>query len=139
MKKSVLLFIAVITGFTIIISGDSQEKPDHKPIVENVAINWWQVPVFAVDNRGNPIIDLKETDIEVWLDNRPVKAFTFYKRSFTISRELKDAPGEQKKEIQPSPLRKKKTIFLLFDVAISSVTCTNNSKEIAQQIINASE
>jgi hypothetical protein len=126
-----LLFIIIITVFTLIAAGDSQEKSQHKPIVESVEINWWQVPIFAVDKDGNPIIDLKETDIEVWLDNRRIETFTFYKRSFTASQE----PGEQKKESQPSPPLKKNTVFLLFDVAMSARTCTKKSKEIAREII----
>jgi len=139
MKKLPLLLIIIITGFAFITAGYSQEKSEHKPIVESVEINWWQVPVFAVDKDGNPIIDLKETDIEIWLDNRPIETFTFYKRAFTASRETTDAPGEQKKENQSSPQLKKNTIFLLFDVAMSALTCTKNSKEIALDIIATSE
>jgi hypothetical protein len=138
MKKLPLLLNITIMGFAFIAAGDSQEKSQHEPIVESVEINWWQVPVFAVDKDGNPIIDLKETDIEVWLDNRRIETFTFYKRDFTASRETTDAPGEQKKESQPSPQLKKNTIFLLFDVAMSAVTCTKNSKEIARDIITTS-
>ena len=139
MKKSLLPLIIIITSFAFIAAGYSQEKSEHKPIVESVEINWWQVPIFAVDKDGNPIIDLKETDIEVWLDNRRIETFTFYKRAFTASRETMGAPGEQKKESQPSPQLKKNTIFLLFDVAMSTVTCTKNSKEIARDIITTSE
>jgi hypothetical protein len=139
MKKLLLLLIIIITGFAFIAASYSQEKSEHKPIVESVEINWWQVPIFAVDKDGNPIIDLKETDIEVWLDNRRIETFTFYKRAFTSSRETKGAPGEQKKESQPSPQLKKNTIFLLFDVAMSAVACTKNSKEIARDIITTSE
>jgi hypothetical protein len=138
MKKLLLLLITIITGFAFIAEGYSQEKSEHKPIVESVEINWWQVPVFAVDKDGNPIIDLKDTDIEVWLDNRRIETFTFYKRAFTASGETTDVPGEQKKESQPSPQLKKNTIFLLFDVAMSALTCTKNSKKIARDIITTS-
>jgi len=122
--------------FVFIFTGYAQEKSEHKPIVESVEVNWWQVPVFAVDKDGKPIIDLKETDIEVWLDNRRIETFSFCKRAFTASEETESAPKEQKKETQPSPQLKKNTIFLLFDVAMSAVSCTENSKMIARDIIN---
>ncbi len=140
MKKSRLLLIIVIMWFVFIftITGYSQEKSEHQPIVESVEVNWWQVPIFAVDKNGSPIIDLKETDIEVWLDNRRIETFTFDKRAFTASEETGTAPGEPEKESQPSLQQKKHTIFLLFDVCMSAISCTKNSKEIARDIINQS-
>ncbi len=138
MKKSLLLLIIIIMCFIFIFTGYSQEKSGHKPIVESVEVNWWQVPVFAVDKDGNPIIDLKETDLEIWLDNRRIETFTFYKRAFTASEETGAAAKEQKKEGPPSPQLKKNTIFLLFDVAMSAVSCTKNAKEIARDIVTTS-
>jgi hypothetical protein len=141
MKKSRLLLIIIVIMwfvFIFIFTGYSQEKSEHQPIVENVEVNWWQVPIFAVDKDGSPIIDLKETDIEIWLDNRRIETFTFDKRAFTASEETGTAPGEPKKESQPSLQQKKNTIFLLFDVSMSALSCTKNSKEIARDIINQS-
>lgn len=134
MKKLLLLLVIIITFFSFTLKDYSQEKSEHEPIVESVEINWWQVPIFAVDKDGNPIIDLKETDIEIWLDNRRIETFTFYKRAFTASRE----PVVQKKEDQSSSPLKKNTVFLLFDVAMSARTCTKNSKKIAREIITNS-
>jgi len=139
MKKLLLLLVITVTFFPFMVKGYSQEESQHKPIVESVEINWWQVPVFAVDKDGNPIIDLKESDIEIWLDNRRIETFTFYKRAFTVSEEAAEAPAEQKKESQPSSQLKKNTVFLLFDVAMSALTCTKNSKKIAREIINKSD
>lgn len=138
MKKLLLPLIIIITGFAFIAVGYSQEKSEHKPIVESVEVNWWQVPIFAVDKDGKPIIDLKETDIEIWLDDKPVEAFTFYKRAFIASEETGTAPGEQIKESQTSPQLKDNTVFLLFDVAMSTRNCTKNSKKIARDIITNS-
>ena len=138
MKKLLLLLIIIIMWFVVIFAGYPQEESEHKPIVESVEVNWWQVPVFAVDKDGNPIIDLKETDIEIWLDDRRIENFTFYKRAFTASEEAEAAPEEQKEESQPSPQLKNNTIFLLFDVAMSAASCTENSKEIARDIITTS-
>ncbi|UCH92898.1 MAG: hypothetical protein JSV88_21755 [Candidatus Aminicenantes bacterium] len=143
MKKVLLLLTAIITAVVFSIVGYSQEQPGHKPIVESVEVNWWQAPIFAVDKDGNPIIDLKKTDIEVWLNNRRIETFTFYKRAFIASQQTGSGPGQppevQKKETQPLPVLKNNTIFLLFDVAMSAITCTKRSKEIAQKIVTSSE
>jgi hypothetical protein len=119
-------------GFGLVITGYSQETSQHKPIVEDVEVNWWQVPIFVLDKDGNPIIDLKETDIEVWLNNRRIDDFTLYKRAFTAYKETGSVTG------QPPGVKKKNTIFLLFDVAMSAETCTEQSKAIARQIVSNS-
>jgi hypothetical protein len=119
-------------GFGLVTNGFSQEKAQHKPIVEDVEVNWWQVPIFVLDKDGNPITDLKETDIEVWLNNRRVDDFSLYKRAFTTYREPGGGTG------QPPGEQKKNTIFLLFDVTMSAVTCTEQSKAIAREIVSSS-
>ncbi|MFC2145963.1 hypothetical protein ACFLRT_01230 [Acidobacteriota bacterium] len=133
MKNILLILVITIMGFGLVNNGFSQEKSQHKPIVEDVQVNWWQVPIFVLDKDGNPIIDLKETDIEVWLNNRRIDDFSLYKRAFTAYKEPGSVtgplPGEQKKN----------TIFLLFDVAMSAETCTEQSKAIARQIVSNSE
>ena len=145
MKQTFLRFViaAVVLGFLFPMPWFSQEKQDHQPIVESVEVNWWQVPIFAVDGSGNPITDLKETDIEVRVNNRPVKEFEFYKRSFTVTQPEEAAgggePGPEKQETQPEPALKDNMVFLLFDVSLSALTCTKRSKEIAARIIADAE
>ncbi len=133
----------IIFSLVFFKAGTGQEREEHQPIVESVEINWWQVPIFAVDGDGNPITDLQETDIEVWLNNRRVETFSFYKRTFTATQPKEAAqekPLEKEKEIPrpPTPL-KKNILFLLFDVSMSGISCTQRSKDIAQQMIARAE
>jgi len=132
MKNILVILTITIMGFSLIITGYSQEKSQHKPIVEDVEVNWWQVPIFVLDKDGNPIIDLKETDIEVWLNNRRIDDFTLDKRAFTAYKEPVSVTGQLPVE------KKKNTIFLLFDVAMSAETCTEQSKAIARKIASNS-
>ena len=62
LKKSMLMFSLII----LILPVFSQQ--DHEKIVEEVSVNWWQVPVFAVDNNGSPVTDLEPGDIQVQLN-----------------------------------------------------------------------
>jgi hypothetical protein len=139
--EKVLFLTAVIMFFSLINPGFSQQETQHKTIVEKVEVNWWQVPVFALDKNGSPVLDLKDTDIEVWVNGRPIETFNFYKRDFIVS-----SPAQQEPVDSPAPMEKptRKTsrvlnpqsIFLLFDVAMSGQACTGRSKEIAGKIIN---
>ncbi|MGD2088032.1 MAG: hypothetical protein PVH61_17770 [Candidatus Aminicenantes bacterium] len=138
--KKVLFLTSAIVFFSLINPGFSQEENQHKPIVEQVEVNWWQVPIFALDKHGNPILDLKDTDIEVWVNRQRIEAFTFYKREFIVStpvqKEAVDSqqPFEKLTEKAPWGL-KPQSIFLIFDVAMSGQRCTQHSKDIARKII----
>jgi len=138
--KKVFFLTAAIMFFSLINPGFSQEENRQKTIVEKVEVNWWQVPIFALDKHGSPILDLKDTDIEVWVNGQRIEAFTFYKREFTVStpvqKEAVDSqqPSEKPKEKVPQAL-KPQSIFLVFDVAMSGQRCTKHSKDIAGKII----
>jgi len=123
--------------FSLINPGFSQEENQHKTIVEKVEVNWWQVPIFAVDKHGSPILDLNDTDIEVWLNGQRVEAFNIYKREFIVSAPIQQETfdSHQPKEKNPRALNPQ-SIFLLFDVAISGIRCTKHSKDIAGKIVN---
>ena len=89
-------------------------------------------------------MDLKDTDIEVWVNDQRLETFTLYKREFIVSQ-----PGHQEAvdSQQPPEISKKKpprvlksqSIFLLFDVAMSGPRCTKHSKNIARKIITEAE
>jgi len=111
--------------------------PQQKKIVEEVSVDWWVVPVFVVDKSGQPVLDLKQSDIELKVDNKKIETFALVKRSFTVS----EQPGEDEKEKADFPpvSPRKKNVFLLFDTAMSTTGSTDAAKVIAQGIINRAE
>jgi VWFA-related protein len=130
--KKLLLLTAAIIFFSLINPGFSQEETQHKAIVEKVEVNWWQVPIFAVDKQGSPILDLKDTDIEVWLNGQRIEAFTFYKREYIVSTPVQK---ERVDSHQAPSVLNSQSIFLVFDVALSDQGCTVRSKTIARKIV----
>jgi len=138
--EKVLFLTAVIMFFSIINPGFSQQETQHKNIVEKVEVNWWQVPVFALDKQGNPVLDLKDADIEVWVNGRLIETFNFYKREFIVSSPAQQEPVDSQPPIEKptektSQVLNPQSIFLLFDVAMSGQACTGHSKKIAGKII----
>jgi len=131
--EAFFLFICILPCF-------SQEEQEHQSIVEKIEVNWWQVPIFAVDGNGNPIVDLKKNDFILKVNNKRVKEFEFYKRAFTVTSNndeidnSKDS-GHMEAENQTTPVVKNNVVFLLFDVSLSAITCTKRSKKIAARII----
>jgi hypothetical protein len=107
-KKS---YILMITFFLFILPEFSQEAQEK--IIEEVTVNWWQIPVFALDKKGNPVTDLESGDIQVELKGRQIPEFILYKRSFTVTASSKDMKNTGQLPI------KNKVLFFLFDLALS--------------------
>jgi|GEM_PF-1117437 len=140
-KNEIIIFLAVFVVSVFFLFGQSTKK-DNPDIVEKVDVNWWQVPVFAIDNSRNPITDLQPEDIEIRVNNQPVTNFLVFKRTFsTTEKKEEPGPGPQTPpavvttQEEAPPILKKKLVFLLFDVTLSSETSTRKSKTIAVEMI----
>ena len=132
MKSFLFLLITLI----VMVPGFCRE---HEKIIEKVDVTWWQVPVFAVDKDGNAVMDLNAGDIDLYVNNRPVKAFTLYKRSFSVTQKEQEtkfsAPQPAAGTVEKKPAAKKKVVFLLFDVTLSDKLAVSRSKRIAETVI----
>jgi len=129
LKKSMLMFSLVILLLPVF----SQQA--HEKILEEVSVNWWQVPVFAVDNNGNPVTDLQPGDIKVRLNGRQITAFILDKYSFTETRREKEKLSPAVPAAKQPAMIKRKMVFLLFDRTLSGDTSTRQAIDIAQKII----
>lgn len=119
MKKFYMIFVILIFTLTIF--------PDKK-LVEEVEVDWWVVPLFAVDKNDNSVIDLKSEDLELFVNKKQVSAFTLYKREFSIYDR-----GTKEKDVNIE--EKKKLVFLIFDIAYSTKGNLERSKAIAKDLV----
>jgi len=130
MKTSIILFLCSVVLLSPIYS-------QQKKIVEEVAIEWWVIPIFAVNKSGESILDLKESDIQLKVDNKKIESFSLIKKSYTKSKQTKEEVKKRKPEIPiPEP---RKNVFLLFDTALSTKASTDAAKMLAKNIINRAE
>ena len=61
MKNITILLFSLL----LIVPGLFPRQEEIK-IEENVAVQWWVVPFFAVDRQGNSVLDLKRGDVEIF-------------------------------------------------------------------------
>lgn len=108
------------------------EQKDHEKIVEKVGVNWWLIPVMAVDKDENPVMDLKSDDIKVKMNNTKVSNFSIVKSSFSVS--WQEQTGNDVEKTQP--VSRKKTVVLLFDLAMSGNISTGRAKQVARTLID---
>lgn len=62
--------IVLVALFIFLLLLMSPVFSQQKKIVEEVSVDWWVVPIFAVDKSGQPVLDLKESDIELKVDKK---------------------------------------------------------------------
>ncbi len=101
----------------------------EKILVENIKVDWWILPVFAIDKNDNSVLDLTKDDLEIFINNRKIDNFTIYKRDFNV---------EKEKEIKTKVIKrqlKRKIAFLIFDVAFTAIENLRRSKAIAKDLI----
>lgn len=142
MKKRQYTTTAVfLVAALLILTAPLLSQENQKKIVETVSVNWWQVPVFAVNSSGDPVTDLKADDIGVFVNGEKVEGFVFYKRAFQVTETKEErVPGLLTKE-KPlkRPVVKNNTIFLLFDLTLSSSACSGRAKHVGRDIITRAD
>lgn len=97
-------------------------------IQEQVSVDWWVVPLFAVDRDGNAITDLKKEELRLLVNKRPADEFILTRRLFDVEEEL---PQGQSVPV----VGKKRMMFLIFDNAFSSMTNFKKSIRIAKRLV----
>jgi hypothetical protein len=105
-----------------------QPSFSQENIREEVSVDWWVVPLFAIDQEGDSINDLVAGDLQLLVNNQAVSDFTLYKRSFNVAEKV------MQKKLSPR-VEKRKMIFFLFDMAFSSLENMEKSKKVAANII----
>ncbi|MCK5222916.1 MAG: hypothetical protein KAR14_15110, partial [Candidatus Aminicenantes bacterium] len=117
-------FVIVFFCFLFLIPQDN--------LVEKVDVDWWVVPLFAVDKSGDSVTDLKKCDIQLLVNGKNVPEFLLMKRHFSV---LDSGTEEKSKE---NFVEKEKIAFLIFDIAYSSKTNREKSKAVAADLISKS-
>lgn len=141
----IILFLLFIAAGITLNAGPQDKAPGkaknnaQDKIVEKVAVEYWAVPIFAVAEDGKAILDLKESDIRLKVNNKIITNFTLVKREFS-RQSKKAAPGEKKPDLGTQKklekkFQRKRNVFLLFDSALSSQGCTEASQFLAQKIV----
>ncbi len=137
MKKYFISIIAISIWF-MVLPTILYPQEEHKKIVEEVSVNWWQVPVFAVDEKGNPVTDLEPEDIEIIMNHRVIPTFTLGKRTFNVTERSQEVVSAGP-AAAGQPSARNKVVILLFDLTLSGESAIGRARIIAQTIITGAE
>lgn len=122
---SVLIFL-IFWGIAL-----SQEDW-QQPLKYEVQVQAQLIPFFAVDKRGEPVFDLHQEEVRLYVDKSPRKIIEFKRYEFVGSRE--EPEPEKTVDFQVKP--PERIIIFIMDTVFSSVSGIKRARKIALGIIN---
>ena len=132
-----LLVLMIMPVFSQQDSRQNTKQEDHEKIVETVGVNWWRVPLVAVDSKGNAIFDLKNSDVNVTVNGKIITRFTLLNRTYGVSQTVRiETPAKEASVSKAKqPEEGKRTVVLLFDLNLSDAVSIHRSRKTARAII----
>ncbi len=140
MKKRNIIFILLMTSLIIssttkpnAIYGTTNQDSLHYQVSVEVKL----LPVFAQDEDGNPVYDLRRDELELLVNGKkqPIAQFTRFSIDYdeTVSRKMTlDLPGIQQAK------KPERLIFIIMDRVFNSKEGIRRAKQIASRLINDS-
>ena len=119
MRKICLVLLSIFFAL-----GMTAQEPLHYDVAVTVKV----VPIFAVDARGNPVYDLAEDELELFVNGSAVPIADFQR--YTVD-EVREAEGETGTgRAEPEPLKQKeRVVFIIMDSIFNSQYGWRRSKE----------
>lgn len=143
-KKSSLtkkIMSLILTGFLSapFFAREAKESPDLQDSLNySVSVNVMVVPLFAVDTGGNPVYDLKEEEIQLFVNNQPTDIAAFKPFEFTSEQKVEEKVNMKGTVETVQPIGER-FVFVILDTMFNSLTGFRRSKEIAARLIKEGE
>jgi hypothetical protein len=152
LKESVMIrimvcffsFFVVETGLLVAQTGQTEDDILHHEVQVNAQV----VPIFAVDKKGNPVYDLKEEEIILYINRKPYKILQFMNYQLEME---KEAVGKKKAKAKKEPVtpvmhevKRKPRIealermnFIILDGIANNMIGVRNAKKLAMGIVKS--
>ena len=99
---------------------------------ETIEVEIKIVPFYAVDEDGKPVFDLKQDEVELRLDGKPIPVDTLD----AFRKEAEEPATEEKKEAREKRKAPRRHVVLFMDTAFSSPRGFTIAQEFAVKMVN---
>lgn len=128
-KAVVGLFLMILLAIPFYGSPQEQE-----PLQYSVEVEARLIPVFAVNQRGEPVYDLKEEELELYLDGKFTGISSF--RRYTLQTTEERVEYAQKTGTgEPVSRAPQRVVFIIIDTMFTSEAGFERSRQIAAELI----
>jgi hypothetical protein len=133
-KKILSSFLIVLLGIPFIAQTSQEPIEPDESLKYRVAVNVMVVPVFAVDRKGNPVYDLKQEELQLYVNDEPTDVLLFKRYEFGHEQKIKETV-ESGKSVEAVEQSQDRVIFIILDTMFNSLTGFRRTKEIATNLI----
>lgn len=109
----------------------------QEPLKYTVSVDMHITPIYAVDNKGKPVFDIKKEEFDLLVNGKAVE-FQLLRYDFSMG-EKNDNVKKTFKDINLKKNRNNRVIILIFDAMYNSQIGIGRSKKMAESIINDSK
>jgi hypothetical protein len=126
-----VFLLLLSTTAPVILQGQEKQDQIEKPLQYQVAVNIRLIPIFAVNGRGEPVYDIKESDLDLYINGRltPIQYFNAFDFE-TEEAATRKVPGKK-----AAVIKKERVVFLILDAMFNSITGFRRTKDIAVNLI----
>lgn len=151
LRRTSSLPALILAGFTLALPIAAQ-TPEIPPAGETVDVEIKIVPFYAVDEGGKPVFDLKQDEVELLVDGKPVPIDSFDRSGRSAAPGTAAAVTASTQSSQPAsptatasmtsagshPASVHRHVVLFFDVAFSSVPGFQKAQTFARKMVEDS-
>lgn len=135
--------VLVLAGAALSLSAAAQAPSPEPQMSEGDTVNVEIkiVPFYAVDEQGRPVLDLKQDEIEVRIDGKPVAIDTFdafAKTGGTTTISNAGSPEAPAPAAAKPQKAARRHVVLFFDIAFSNVRGFESGRKFAEKMIKES-
>lgn len=134
------MLIGVLSPLLVFTPFFGQEKTmkDDRPYV--VSVDVMTTPLFVVDDKGNPVNDIRQEELMLLVNNKPTDILTFKHISFDdeVESGTKQEPADTLPVKQEAALQRERVIFIILDTMFNGITSFRRSQDIAINLIKNS-
>ncbi|MCX6579948.1 MAG: hypothetical protein NT166_07155 [Candidatus Aminicenantes bacterium] len=113
----------------------SASLPGPEPLKYDVSVEAMAVPLFVVDSAGNPVLDLKQEELQVFANGRPMEIIYFNRFEFAYDTETAATQNIAEDKKAPALKLPDRIIFIIIDSVFNSASGLRRSKKIARDLI----
>jgi hypothetical protein len=152
LKKRIVFCLTCLLSFGLFPGQTGQIE--HQPLHYDVQVTAQVIPIFAVDKKGNPVYDLKQEEIQLFINKKPYKILDFM--SYQVTEEAEKREDLKKADIKEEQIptvtsqtgeeqRKRKikiksperVNFIIIDGITNSRSGLRNAKKLAKGIVKS--
>lgn len=136
MMKTVLVIIAVFVLFVVPFTTEAESDDEQQKLEYDVNVRAQVIPIYAVNEKGEPVFDLKEEEIEFFVDGKP-GTIALFSSPYNEKGEKRSEITQIKQDGSRVEIKTPDRInFIVIDLVSNNAKGINYSKKIVEGIIN---